>query len=144
MKRFKANTFQGRKILIIDDDPEIVALLRLLLQKMCHDTVIEATNSDEGLAQAQATIPDLIIIELALAESDGYEISKRLKAIPSLHHIPILLIGSPQKIYPEVHVPAVQGYLSKSFGPDELKKACNELLQGKTYWSTTSLWPHFD
>ncbi len=144
MKLFRSDTSQGHKILIIDDDPKIVALLRLLLQKMCHDTVIEATNGTEGLAQAQSTMPDLIIIELAMPEPDGYEVSKRLKAIPALQHTPILLIGPPQEIYPEVHVPVVQGYLSKPFEPDELKKARAELLQGKTYWSAKSLWPHFD
>jgi two-component system cell cycle response regulator DivK len=144
MKIFKSNTPQGRKILIIDDDAGVVTMLRLYLQKACKDTVIEAASGNEGLAQAQAAMPDLIIIELALTEPDGYEISKRLKAIPSLRHIPILLIGAPQNIFPGVHAPAVQGYLAKPFGPDELGKARNELLKGKTYWSSTSLWPHFD
>ena len=138
MKFFKSNTPRGRKILIIGADPQIVSLLRLYLQKVYKDIVLEAANGDEGLAQAQAAMPDLIIIELVLAESDGYEISKQLKAVPSVRHTPILLISPPQKIYPELHAPAVQGYLSKPFDPDELRKARNELLQGKTYWSSTS------
>ncbi len=144
MKLFKSNTPQGHKILIIDDDPQIMTLIRLILQNECKDTVLEAVDGNEGLAQAQATTPDLIIIELGLPEPDGYEISKRLKAIPSLHHIPILLMGPPQEIYPEVHVPAVQGYLSHLIDPSELKKARNELLEGKTYWSLKCPWPHFD
>jgi CheY-like chemotaxis protein len=144
MKIFRSNMPEGRKILVIYDDPQIMTLLRLLLQKMCKDTVLEAADGDEGLAKAQTTMPDLIIIEMALPEPDGYEIGKRLKAVPSLHHIPILLIGAPQELYPEVHAPAAQGYLAKPFGPDELRKARNELLNGKTYWSSTSPWPHFD
>jgi len=143
MKIFKSSPPQDRKILVIYDDPQIMTMLRLLLQKMCNDTVLEAADGEEGLAKAQAAMPDLIIIEMALAEPDGYEIGKRLKAVPSLHHIPILLIGAPQKIFPEVHAPAVQGYLAKPFGPDELRKARNELLKGKTHWPP-DLWPYFD
>ena len=133
MNIFRPNTLQGRKILIIYDDPQIVTIIRLYLQKACKDTVLEAVDSDEAIAKAQATTPDLIIIEMALADSDGYESGRRLKAVPLLHHIPILFIGD-AKNYSGAYDLGAQGFLLKPFEPDELRKARIELLNGKTYW----------
>ena len=121
-----------------------MTLLRLVLQKAYKDTVIEAASGNEGLAQAQATLPDLIIIEMALPESSGPEICKRLKAAPVLQRIPILFIGAPQKNYRGARDLGAQGYLMKPFDPSELRKARNELLKGKTHWPSTDLWPPFD
>ncbi len=110
-----------------------MTLLRLVLQKACKDTVIEAASGNEGLAQAQAMLPDLIIIEMALPESSGPEICRRLKAVPVLQRIPILFIGASQNYWGTYGLSA-EGFLIKPFGPDELEKARSELLKGKTYW----------
>ncbi len=144
MKSFKSNTPEGRKTLVIYDDPQIMTLLRLVLQKACEDTVLEAADGDEGLAKAQASMPDLIIIELALTEPSGPEICKRLKAMPALQHIPILFIGASQKNYTGARDLGAQGFLIKPFGPNELRKARTELLKGKTHWPPDLLWPSFD
>ncbi len=136
MKLFRSNTPPGCKILVIYDDPQILTLLRLCLQRACKDTVLEAADGNEGLAKAQATIPDLIIIEVASSEQDSYEICKQLKRVPVLQSIPILFIGAPQKYNWEVYDLGAQGFLVEPFGPNELIKARNELLKGKTYWSS--------
>lgn len=80
---------------------------------------------------------------MALPESGGYEVCKRLKAVPALQHIPILFIGASQN-YSGVHDLGAQGFLIKPFGPDKLGKARDELLKGKTHWPSTDLWPPFD
>jgi two-component system chemotaxis response regulator CheY len=95
--------------------------------------VLEAADGNEGLAKAQATMPDLIIIEMASPEPDGCEICKRLKAMPALQHIPILFTGASQN-YSGAYDLGAQGFLIKPFGPTELIKVRNELLKGKTYW----------
>ncbi len=138
MKLFRSKTPKGRKILLVDDDPQITTLLTLFLQKDYKDMVIVigAASGNEGVAKAQATVPDLIIIEIAMSEQNGYAICKQLKAVLALQQIPILFVGtkSPLEIYSEVHDLGAQGYLTYPFFPDELKKARDMLLKGDTYW----------
>lgn len=80
-----------KKILVIDDDPNTVRLL----QKWCANAgydVQRALNGMEGLTQARAEAPSLILLDLMLPDIGGVEVSRRLKADPLTQNIPVIFI----------------------------------------------------
>lgn len=80
-----------KKILLVDDNSEIRKALRLRLEQSGYDTV-EATDGHEALAQAQASTPNLIIMDLAMPHRTGDEAIVSLKADPLTRHIPVIVL----------------------------------------------------
>jgi len=123
--------------LIVDDYPDFVRLLTLILTTRGHNDVVRAASSGrEGLALAEQERPDAVLVRLMLAELDGYEICRRFKAVPALEHIPILLLAAkaPHDVYPEAQHCGAAGYLYEPFHPDELITALDTVLHGGTYY----------
>ena len=79
------------RILIVDDVP---ANIRLLEAKLSAEYYQIATAQDgfEALSLAHSWQPDLILLDIMMPEMDGYEVSRRLKADPATHHIPVVMI----------------------------------------------------
>src|ERR1700733_13139571 len=71
---------QRKTILVVDDEPEVRA--DLIEQLTLHDefATAQAATGEEGLAQAQAVKPDLIVLDVNLPDLDGREVCRRLKA----------------------------------------------------------------
>jgi len=80
----------GRRVLVIDDEPEWIDLIKLMLARSRNDQVIAACGGQEGLMKAEQDPPDLIILDIMMPELDGWEVYARLKVIPSLASIPVL------------------------------------------------------
>ncbi len=115
-------SLDGRKVLIIDDDPDMINLLRVILQRRHVDQVFGAVGGREGLIQAQALVPELIILDIMRPGLNGYEVCQQLKATPGLKHIPVLFIAAkpPSDVYPVAQSLGAAGYLMEPFGPQEL------------------------
>lgn len=80
-----------KKILTVDDSKPI----RMIIQKSFrnHDCqIIEARDGQEGLAMATTEKPDLIILDLTMPVMDGYEMLTKMRAIPELKHIPVVML----------------------------------------------------
>ena len=71
----------AKKILIVEDERDILQLVKLYLEKEGFRTVSAATGA-EGLRSAKQDKPDLVILDLMLPEIDGLEVCKRLRAAP--------------------------------------------------------------
>jgi two-component system alkaline phosphatase synthesis response regulator PhoP len=81
----------AKKILIVEDEKEILDLVKLYLEKEGYRTCSAMTGA-EGLKQVKAEHPDLVILDLMLAEMDGLEVCKRLRANPETAMIPIIML----------------------------------------------------
>jgi two-component system cell cycle response regulator DivK len=81
----------GRIILIVDDDPKTLKLLRDLLQIRGY-TTLEATDGKQGVGMARAKMPDLIFMDIQMPDMDGFEAIKILKADPVMKSIPIIAL----------------------------------------------------
>jgi two-component system alkaline phosphatase synthesis response regulator PhoP len=81
----------AKKILIVEDEKEILDLVKLYLEKEGYRTCTAITGTD-GLKQVKAEHPDLVILDLMLAEMDGLEVCKRLRANPETAMIPIIML----------------------------------------------------
>jgi DNA-binding response OmpR family regulator len=93
------------KILIADDEPNIVKIMEFELKKNGYD-VITAADGEEALWIAERDKPDLIISDIMMPRMDGYEFCRKVKQTPDLRGIPFLFLTA--KTGPENRI---QGYL---------------------------------
>jgi len=109
---------------------------RLDLGGCTGDELRFATSGLEGLAAAEQDPPDLIIYGLFTLDLDGYEFTRRLKWIPKLQDVPVLLVGwvSPKIVYPRAQQAGAAGYLYNAVHSRSLIVARHALLNGETYY----------
>jgi DNA-binding response OmpR family regulator len=86
-------TTKQRKILIVDDNPDVVEITREELLA-CNYEVITASNGLEGLNKAEREDPDLVILDIMLPGIDGYEVCHRLRSKPRTAELPILMYSA--------------------------------------------------
>ncbi len=111
---------KGKKILVIDDDEDILNALGMLLSGVGFDVTTSSTpNILESLGK-ESILPDLILLDVVLVENDGRELSKRLKEKKETKHIPILLMSAHPNIAESVEESKADGFLSKPFQVDRL------------------------
>ncbi len=82
-----------QKILIIDDDPDVIIVLQLLLKKEGYD-VATASNEKEAYTQVEVFKPHLIVMDVLLSGVDGRTICKKLKSEAGTKHIPIIMFSA--------------------------------------------------
>jgi len=88
----------SKKIIIVDDDPDIVESMRIVLEKEGYD-IITASNGKEGLEKIKKERPNLILLDIMMNTRDeGFQVSYQLKADPELKSIPIVMITSVAQI----------------------------------------------
>jgi two-component system phosphate regulon response regulator PhoB len=112
----------NRKILIIEDEPDVVDLLTLQLRKAGGFTALSATDGAEGLKKARSESPALIVLDLMLPRMSGLELCKVLKTDSSTRHIPIIMLTARAE-----EVDRIVGlefgaddYVTKPFSPREM------------------------
>lgn len=119
----------GKKIMIIDDEPGVVKMIRYLLEKNAY-VVVSATEGEEGLKLALAEKPDLILMDIMMPTLDGNEVMKRLKADESTKDIPIIMLsalGQEGDVAKSLELGAVD-YVVKPFHPQELLERLRKIL----------------
>ena len=81
----------SKKILIVEDENDILQLVKMYLEKDGFRTV-SATTGTEGLRQVKQEKPDLVVLDLMLPEIDGLEVCKRLRSAPETAMLPIIML----------------------------------------------------
>ena len=108
-------------LLVIEDDPDIVELLRYNLEREGFRVLI-ATDGEHGLADAARHQPDLLLLDLMLPGLDGLEVCRRLRAQEGTRGIPVLVLTAKSE-EADVVIGLEMGaddYLTKPFSPREL------------------------
>jgi DNA-binding response OmpR family regulator len=80
-----------KKILVVDDEPDVISLLTLVLKSQGYD-VISAGDGKEALEKARGESPDLILLDVMLPRMDGYKVARMLKFDEKYRHIPIIML----------------------------------------------------
>jgi DNA-binding response OmpR family regulator len=83
----------NKKILIVDDDPDIRLGMHVRLKANLYDTFF-ASDALSSVVEARKHEPDLIILDLGLPAGDGYVVMERLKKFPALAVIPIIVVSA--------------------------------------------------
>lgn len=119
----------GPKILIVDDDPDMVELLRLTLIEAGFSARTAATG-EEALRMAQRSSPDLIVLDLLLPGMNGFSVCEQLRRNPATASLPILMITVLPGEFPRlVGVEAgANAYLNKPFRMEEFLSCVSDLV----------------
>jgi len=83
----------GKRILVVEDQEDNRRILRDLLTSVGYE-IIEAVTGEEGVALAETGHPDLILMDIQLPGIDGYEATRRVRALPALRQVPIIAVTS--------------------------------------------------
>jgi two-component system cell cycle response regulator DivK len=118
-----------KRILIIEDQEDNRAIMRDLLTGAGFE-LIEATDGEEGVRFAQSERPDLILMDIQLPVIDGYEATRRIKAIVELKSLPIIAVTSYALSGDEAKTreAGCDGYVAKPFSPRHLLAKVREFL----------------
>ena len=124
-----------KKVLIIDDEPEFVEVTRMRLVASGYD-VVTATGGRDGLRQAKASHPALILLDLMMPDMDGGDVGQALQADPGLRTIPIVyitaLIGRKEAARRNETAPG-EVFLTKTASPVEMLAVIAKALATKKH-----------
>ena len=121
---------QRKKIVCIEDEPEMIDLVRLILGRRGFE-LIGAVGGREGLETVRQVKPDLVLLDLMMPDMDGWEIYQHMKADEELRHIPVIIVTAKAQSIDKVlglHIAKVDDYITKPFGPQELIDSVNRVL----------------
>ena len=120
-----------KRILVIEDTEDNRQIVRDLLESAGF-ALIEALDGLEGVAAAEREHPDLILMDIQLPGIDGYEATRRIRAVPALATVPIIAVTSYALSGDEAKTRAAgcDGYVAKPFSPRQLLAKIREFLPG--------------
>jgi two-component system alkaline phosphatase synthesis response regulator PhoP len=117
------------RILVVDDERDVVELLKFLLEKDGYQ-VTTAFNGKEGLAAATAQKPDLVLLDVMMPEMDGYTVQTQLLDNPDTRNIPIIILTAKGQLRDVFAMSAnVKAYIEKPFDPKTLRAKIQESLK---------------
>lgn len=122
-----------RKILLVDDHPDIVRLLEMSLKSEGH-AILTANNGLTGLEIARRERPDLVILDVKMPELDGYRVLNRIKSDPELRETVVVMLtvqDQPEDMALGLDIGA-DYYLSKPFRPDDICQLVRRVFQTKS------------
>ncbi|MBN1385533.1 response regulator [Candidatus Woesearchaeota archaeon] len=109
-----------QKILVVDDEPHIVDLIKMSLSDQY--TILGAYTGEEAVEMAIREQPDLITMDIMMPGLDGFEVTRRLKDIPATRNIPIIMLSAKDQLvdkFEGIDSGAID-YVTKPFEPSEL------------------------
>lgn len=121
-----------KKILIIDDEPQILLLSANRLEVNGY-TVVTASSGEQGLKRIKKEMPDLVLLDQVMPGMNGWEVLDRLKKDPLTRDIPVLMFTADVKKVNvgEAQMRGAADCLFKPFFPEELLAKVKEVLNKK-------------
>jgi DNA-binding response OmpR family regulator len=126
----KAKPKLDGRILVADDDPELLGLLSLRLKKLGYD-VIEASDGEQALKAARKDKPELIVLDVMMPVKNGWEVARELRHDEATKHIGIVVLTAIGEKMNEMTSPlyGADEYIDKPFEFDRLEKAIATTLK---------------
>lgn len=124
-----ADKDQSCTILVVDDEREVVDLVRMVLEIDGH-TVLSAEDGEQALARTEAVLPDLILLDVRMPKMSGLTVLQHLHENPLTTDIPVIML-SVVTTHPEVQTALQRGavaYLPKPFEIREMSRLVNRVL----------------
>lgn len=122
-----------RRIVYIEDDPEMIDLVILILNRRGFD-VKGAHGGRQGLEIVQQEQPELILLDLMMPDIDGWDVYQQFKANETTRNIPVIVITAKSQMIDKVlglHIAKVDDYLCKPFRPQELLDSIDRVMERK-------------
>ena len=125
-----------RRVLVVDDDPGIRALLRTTLE-LIDILVDEAGSGREARERLRETRPDVIVLDVGLPDEDGLEVCRGLKATAETASIPVLVLSGVEEAERQARTAGAAAFARKPFSPIELSATILELAGAEAALPTT-------
>jgi len=123
-----------KRILMIEDDKEMITLGVLILEKQGY-TVLSATNGPDGLEILRHDPVDLVLLDIMMDDMDGWEVLDQIKADPDLKQIPVIMLTARHYLEDEQetarHADQYDGYIVKPFIVRELVEGVRKVLDAR-------------
>jgi len=127
-----------KKILIIDDEPDVLLFLGTLLRKNGYE-VCEACDGVEGIKKLIEEQPDLVCLDLIMPEKTGIKMYREMRKDERLQGVPVIMVTGIEAVDPwdfkgfkkyihERSIPAPEGYIEKPIDKEQFLKAVREVL----------------
>ena len=128
----------SKKVLAVDDDPDIIAFVKTVLEENNYTPLI-ARNGEVGLDLAREKKPDLVILDVLMPKQSGIRMYRELKADESLKNTPVIILSGIAKRtflrsqealteFGDQPVPEPDLYIEKPVEPDELAETIKNLI----------------
>jgi CheY-like chemotaxis protein len=116
-------------VLVADDDPDIVTLVRVGLERDGCE-VVSATDGESALELAFERTPDLVVLDVTMPCVDGYEVTRRLRANDGTRPVPVILLTARvlEKDVETAKAAGADDYVTKPFSPSELGRRVQAAL----------------
>ena len=117
-----------KKVLIVDDEPDTLELVKLVLESGGFETMLAASGM-EALAQIERTKPDLVLLDIMMPDMDGWDVFRKIKEKDS--RIPIAILTAKAQNIDRLlglHVLKADDYITKPFGKNELINKVRKLV----------------
>jgi DNA-binding response OmpR family regulator len=126
----KMNDKENKFILCIEDEPEMVDLIRLILERRGFK-VEGASGGTEGIRKVRELHPDLVLLDLMMPDLDGWEVYQQMKADETSRDIPVIVVTAKAQSIDKVlglHIAKVDDYISKPFSPQDLLASVEKIF----------------
>jgi two-component system alkaline phosphatase synthesis response regulator PhoP len=124
------------KVLLVDDDPDFIEAVKVLLEKKSGYDVVMAYDGNEGIEKVKSDRPDIIVLDVMMPNKDGYATCAELKADKKFRDIPILLLTAVASHIPDTQYTPRMGmeteaddYLEKPAEPRDILERIDRLLK---------------
>ncbi len=128
-KRLLASSLEGKSILVVDDDPDILNAMRLALEES-GAKVTTAGDGDQAIAMAESCAPDLVVLDAMLPKRSGFLVMDKLKSPQNERKPRVIMItgaaGKRHQAWAESR--GVDGYLAKPFRMERLVESAERIL----------------
>jgi two-component system, OmpR family, response regulator VicR len=120
-----------KRILCIEDEPEMIELMRLILSRKGYD-VTGASGGQDGLEKMRREMPDLVLLDLMMPDMGGWEVYQQMKADENLKEVPVIIVTAKAQSIDKVlglYIAKVDDYIAKPFNPSELIDSVEQVLK---------------
>lgn len=120
-----------RKLLIVDDEDGVRALVRMTLDSINYE-IMEAADGEEALKLVKEFRPDLVLLDVMLPDVSGLEVCRRLKADPCLSSTTVVMLTARAQSSDvgDAEAAGADGYFTKPFSPIALTRRVEDVLGG--------------
>jgi two-component system cell cycle response regulator DivK len=138
-RRSDPNEFKGLEVLVVEDDAGGMAIIGVLMRHLGINAYINTTGDDVlALADAMPRKPDMIFLDLNLPRTTGYEIIRKLRAVPRYQHVTIVAVTAQDADteIPKCKEAGFNGYIGKPISRIRFPKQLRRILNGEEVWET--------
>jgi two-component system response regulator VicR len=125
-----ADSSSRRQILCIEDEPETVELIRLILERRDF-IVVQASSGEAGLRALRQSRPDLVLLDLMTPDMDGWDVYQQIKSDKDTSEIPVIVVTARAQQIDRVighQMAKVDDYIVKPFSPKRLLDGVERVL----------------